>query len=228
MQRAVLCAQAQGGGPQPDLAFDQKVDLDQLNPAALANDPDGAGQRLERDGSENIERDPGHLHRRGAWHPVQDMSDQPAQRDAAVGLPVPGTRAGSGRNKAILLTDEERVQGAGVMRGARLVADRQILHPADKGRLDRARGPGQFDIVDPREEFAHERGELHLGEMLAKAQVRPGAESKVAVGLAVDPERERIVEHVLVAVGRGVGEDHDVACADLLALDLDVLGGGPA
>ena len=46
MWRAILRAQTQGGGPQPDFSFDLEVDLEQLNPAAFADDPGGAGQRL--------------------------------------------------------------------------------------------------------------------------------------------------------------------------------------
>src|SRR6185503_670035 len=62
----------------------------------------------------------------------------------------------------------------------------------------------------------------------AEAEVLADPETDVPVWMAVDREAERIVEHLLVAVRRGIEQAQVVARADLFAADLDVLGGGAA
>jgi hypothetical protein len=53
-------------------------------------------------------------------------------------------------------------------------------------------------------------------------------EGQVRVGVATDVEPERIGEHRLVEVGRGVVEHDPITLADALAADLDVAGRGAA
>ncbi len=56
----------------------------------------------------------------------------------------------------------------------------------------------------------------------------PDAEGQMAVGLTIHAERERLLEHLLVAIGRGIEEAHRLTGADLLPSQLEVLGRRPA
>ena len=64
--------------------------------------------------------------------------------------------------------------------------------------------------------------DLHPGQIGADAEVRSVAEADMRVGVAQDVERERIVEHVFVEVGRGVEHSDTLTLLDVDAADLEI------
>src|SRR3954451_7607927 len=80
--------------------------------------------------------------------------------------------------------------------------DREVLDPAVDRRVEPFHRARHLERLEAREEMVEHRGHLHAGQVRAHAEVGAGAECEVGVGIAVDAERERVVEHVVVAVGR--------------------------
>src|SRR5262245_14996100 len=103
-----------------------------------------------------------------------------------------------------------------------LVADRQVLHAADQARVQPLDGAGELDRLDPGQEVLIGHDELEPRQVRAEADVLAHAESEVAVRAAVDPELERRLEDLLVAVRGRVEERERVALADALAAQLVV------
>ena len=91
--------------------------------------------------------------------------------------------------------------------------------------LRRSTGPGHLERLQPREQVPEDRLELDPRDVRAHAEVLAEAEREVRVRVAVDPERERIVEHLFVAVRRREEQRDLLARADRLAAHLAVLGG---
>jgi hypothetical protein len=90
--------------------------------------------------------------------------------------------------------------------------------------LDRAR---QLEVLETTRQVPEDHLELQARDVGTQADVLPDAEGEVAVGAAIDAEREGIVEDLLVAVrGREV-ERELLAGADLLAAQLVVLARDP-
>ena len=92
--------------------------------------------------------------------------------------------------------------------------------------LRRSTGPDDLERLQAREQVAEDRLELDPRDVRAHAEVLAEAEREVRVRAAIDPERERIVEHLLVAVRRREVERDLLAGADRHAAHLAVLGGG--
>ena len=105
-----------------------------------------------------------------------------------------------------------------------LVADGESLHASHQARAQPLDRPRQLDLLDPRQQVAICDFHLHPRQVGAQTEVLSHAEGQMAVGLAVDPELEGRVEHVLVAVRRRVEEGQGVALADALAANADVFG----
>ena len=81
---------------------------------------------------------------------------------------------------------------------------------------------GQLDRHEALRPLAPEHPQIEAREVRAEAEVLADAEAEVRVRVAVDAEGERVLEDVLVAVGRRVEERQRVALADLLAAQLVV------
>src|SRR5438132_970343 len=86
------------------------------------------------------------------------------------------------------------------------VADGQVLEAADERGGHPLRLPRELDGFQARQELGEQGAGLHPGQGGAEAVVHPEAEREVLVGVTADVEAERVVEHLLVAVGRGVGQ----------------------
>ena len=84
---------------------------------------------------------------------------------------------------------------------------------------------GQLDRLQARQQLLEQDAHLHLGQVLAEAEVGAVAEGQLAVGRAVGAELLRVVEHRLVAVAGGVAEHQPVVLGDRAAAHLGVLGG---
>ena len=80
--------------------------------------------------------------------------------------------------------------------------------------LRRSTGPDHLERLQTREQVAEDRLELDARDVRAHAEVLAEAEREVRVRAAIDPERERIVEHLLVAVRRREVQRELVAGAD--------------
>ena len=80
--------------------------------------------------------------------------------------------------------------------------------------LRRSTGPATSNDVQAREQVPEDRLELDAGEVRAHAEVLAEPEREVRVRAAVDAERERIVEHLLVAVRRREVQRELIAGAD--------------
>ena len=102
--------------------------------------------------------------------------------------------------------------------GAPLVAHQRSV----EGEVEAAHRPGEDVRLDvgrrddpqvrpPLGEGAEEQAQLEPGQVGADAEVGALPEGEVRVRVAPDVEGERLVEHVLVAVGARVGEHHPVA-----------------
>ena len=90
-------------------------------------------------------------------------------------------------------------------------------------RLERA-VVGEREIGDAIEHPVEQHAQFQPGEVGAEAEVRADPEREVVVGLAVGLERLRIVEVLLVEVGRLIHQQHLVAGVQLLAAELEVPG----
>src|SRR4029077_6677661 len=87
--------------------------------------------------------------------------------------------------------------------------------------LHRAR---QLERVEAHEQMPEDRLDLRAPEMCAQAEVLTEPEGQVWIRAAIDTERERVVEDVLVAVRRPEEERELVAGADGDVALLAVLG----
>ena len=85
-----------------------------------------------------------------------------------------------------------------------------------------ASGSATRSVGHAGEQLVEHHRDLEARQAGAEAEVGAEAERHVLVGRAGDVEAERIVEHVLVAVGRRVEEHQLVALVDRLAAQLDV------
>src|SRR5436309_994740 len=107
-------------------------------------------------------------------------------------------------------------------------ADGHALDPPDEARVHAVHGPRELHLVQPRHEPLEDLLQLEPGEVRAEAEVDADAEAVVLVRGAVDAERERVGEDVLVAVGRRVEDAARLALADPRPPHLHVLDGGAA
>ena len=82
-------------------------------------------------------------------------------------------------------------------------------------------------VRPPLGERAEQQAQLEPGQVGADAEVGALPEGQVRVRVAPDVEGERVVEHVLVAVGARVGEHHPVALGHRLVADVVVAGDLP-
>ncbi len=83
-----------------------------------------------------------------------------------------------------------------------------MLQAADERGGSPFRTAGQLDGFQPGQQLCEERAGLHPGECGAEAQVHAEAERQVPVRVAAHVEAERVVEDLLVPVGRGIGQQH--------------------
>src|SRR5215475_5576735 len=63
-------------------------------------------------------------------------------------------------------------------------------------------GPRRFERLQTRQQVAENRLQLDPGDVSAHAEVLADAEREMGIRAAIDAERERIPEHLLVAVRR--------------------------
>src|SRR6056297_210715 len=119
----------------------------------------------------------------------------------------------------------ERWTLAGSAGGPDPVADGQMLQADHERRVDPFGLTGLLDRLEPAREFPPQGPLRALGEVGTEAVVLADTEAEMAVLLAVDPELEGVVEHVLVAIGGGVEHHEAVARGDLPAAHHGVLRG---
>ena len=82
-----------------------------------------------------------------------------------------------------------------------------------------------FHHPEARQDFLPENSELHLGQAIAHAAVDAEAEGQVVARIrAIDAERVRILDYLVVAVPRDVPHEHLIPFADRLAAEFHVLG----
>lgn len=67
---------------------------------------------------------------------------------------------------------------------------------------------------------------LQAGELASEALMEPRSEAQVGIGIPLDPEQMRIVEHAGIAVGRSHQGRDRVAGSDGVSGQFDRLGGG--
>src|SRR3954468_1802956 len=113
--------------------------------------------------------------------------------------------------------------------GGRRERARQSLDPVDeRAALVHLRLAG-FDVREPLVDLGEDGAQLGAGQRRTEAVVRPAAaEADVAVRIPRDVEAPRVVEGLVVAVGRVVEEDDLLAGGDRPAVQLDVARRGPA
>ncbi len=93
--------------------------------------------------------------------------------------------------------------------------------------LRRSTVAGDLERLQPREQVTEDRLELDARDVCAHAEVLAEAEREMRVRAAIDAERERVVEHLLVAVRRREVQRHLLPRPDRHAAHLAVLGRGP-
>jgi len=103
-------------------------------------------------------------------------------------------------------------------------AQRQTARAVHKPAVGEAHLAVEADALQARQQFLEQAFEFEAREMLADADMRPIAESELLVRLAVEAKFERIVEHRLVTVPRGIAEHQPVALGDPAAGELRVFG----
>ena len=99
---------------------------------------------------------------------------------------------------------------------AHAVGDRQVLHAAHEVAVRPLGVAGQLDGGELAAQAVEHGAQLAPGELGAEAEVGAAAEADLAIGVGpADVERHRVGEHVLVAVGRRVAEQHPAALGDV-------------
>src|SRR5687767_13866372 len=93
------------------------------------------------------------------------------------------------------------------------------------GPLD---GAVELGAADSIEQALEDQPHLQPCKRCAQAEMRPVAEGQMRIGVAADLERERLAEHVFVAIRRRPPERHLVAGSDVLTAELRVARRGPA
>ena len=94
---------------------------------------------------------------------------------------------------------------------------RQVLDAVDERREQTVGLAGDLDVGHPGEQLPEHDRDLAASQVGAEAEVRAGpTEPHVVVGLPGQVEGERVVEDVLVAVGRVVEEDDLLPGLELL------------
>ena len=78
--------------------------------------------------------------------------------------------------------------------------------PPTKLERSRCTGPGELELREPRARSLNTTSSSRRARCAPGAEVLADAEGEVAVRVAVDPELERILEHLLVAVRRRIEE----------------------
>src|SRR5690606_29585145 len=103
------------------------------------------------------------------------------------------------------------------------VGDLQVLDAVDPPRPEPLRFAHFGDVGDLVGDLVEHQPDLHAGQVGADAVVRAvAAEAQMRVGVAQDVEAERVVEHVLVVVGRTVEQPGALTRLDRYAADLGV------
>src|SRR5262245_39712117 len=101
--------------------------------------------------------------------------------------------------------------GRSFARRAELPADRRPLDAADEARVDAIDRRGALDRHQPAAQLGEQRAQLEAGQVRTETHVLAAAEADVVVRAAIDAERERVLEHLLVAVARRVEQAHRLA-----------------
>src|SRR4051812_22567423 len=71
----------------------------------------------------------------------------------------------------------------------------EVFDPAVHRRVEALHRAGHLERLEPGEQMVEHGLHLHACEVRAHAEVLPDPEREVRVGVAVDAERERVVEH---------------------------------
>ncbi len=98
----------------------------------------------------------------------------------------------------------------------------KVLRPT----LDHRGVRGRLELLQTIGKLEEERSSAESCHVGAQAEVLTGPEAEVAVRVAGDIEVEGILEHRVVAIGRGVEQDQVLALAQGLAVELHVLEHG--
>jgi hypothetical protein len=105
---------------------------------------------------------------------------------------------------------------------------RHVLDAADEARSRALQLAHRLDALHPLRQPRHHHLQLEPRETCAQADVLPDAEAEVRVRLAVDAERERVVEDGFVAIRGWIEETEVLTRGDHRPVQLDVLGRRPA
>ena len=97
------------------------------------------------------------------------------------------------------------IRGSARTHRGRAQVDREVLDAGNDIRAQMRRCAQRPKPRDTSCEFFKQHSNLHPSKACAQAEVRTAAAERHAlVGLALDVEAERILEHVFIAIGRGV------------------------
>jgi hypothetical protein len=108
---------------------------------------------------------------------------------------------------------------------AQLVSNRHVLDASDEARSHPRKWSTEFDRFEPRRQLTKHRLQLEARQIRPEAVVLADAEGDVLIGITSDVQRKRILENILVTVGRGIEEREHLAVADFLAMKIGVRGG---
>src|SRR5216683_3356674 len=108
---------------------------------------------------------------------------------------------------------------------AQLVSNRHVLDAADEARTHARNRSAEFDRFEPPRQLTKHRLQLEARQIRPQAVVLADAEGDVLIGITSDVQRERILENILVTIGRGIEEREHVALMDFLAMKIGVRGG---
>src|SRR5262245_57726450 len=99
-----------------------------------------------------------------------------------------------------------------------------MLQASVDRRTQAFHGSRRFEPLEPRKEVAEDNLDLDASDVSAHAEVLADAEREMRIRSALDTERERIVEDLLVAVRRCPEQRHLLARPDLHPSYLAILG----
>src|SRR5262245_18960285 len=107
-----------------------------------------------------------------------------------------------------------------------LPANGGALDAADEARVDAVHRARALERDEALAQLREQRAQLEPRQVRAEADVLAAAEADVIVRIPVDAEDEGVLEHLLVAVARGVEQAHGLPFPHDLVADVKLPRGG--